>query len=161
MNDTAALPPNSSLTALRGAVCGVVGAGDALGRWDQVVWLWRIVSALDGLMAALWAIVYRLRAGEVLVGGVGPAEAVVRGARAVVAGSGLVRRRAGVRAVADRRVLTGAAAGGVPCGAWPQAGWGCRDRGLGGVSPVLAVRGRLFSELGWGASRSCVLIVPV
>ena len=79
MNNTAALPPNLSLSALRGAVGGVLGAGDGLGCWDQVVWLWRIFWALDGLMATLWAIVYRLRAGEMALGGVGPVGAMALG----------------------------------------------------------------------------------
>ena len=162
MDNTAGLSPNLSLSALRGAVGEVVGAADDLGCWGRVVSIWRIFWALDRLMAVLWAIVDRLRAGETPLGLGCPAGAAL-GERPGVAELRPVRLRAvaGVRAVSGRRVLTGAAAGGEPCGAWSQAGWGCRDRGLGGVSPVLAVRGRLFSELGWGASRSCVLIVPV
>ena len=130
MNKTAAASRNLSLNALRGAVGGVVGAGDAVGCWDQLVWLWRILSALDGLMVTLWAIVYRLRAGEIALGGVCPAGAM-------------------------------APAGGEPRGARPLMEWGRRDRGLVALSPVQGARWRMFSEPGWGASRSCDLIVPV
>jgi len=164
MNNTAALPPNLSLSALRGAVGGVVGAADELGCWDRVVSIWRIFWALDGLIAVLWAIVHRLRAGDAVVGGGCPAGAAL-GERAVVAGSGPVRVRAvsGVRAVAGRRVLAGAVAsvGRVRLGARARVDWGRRGRVLVGVSPVLAVRGRWFSEFGWGVGRNCVLIVPV
>jgi hypothetical protein len=165
MNKTAAASRNLSLNALRGAVGGVVGAGDAVGCWDQLVWLWRILSALDGLMVTLWAIVYRLRAGEIALGGVCPAGAMALGARPVVAASRLarVRARTGVRTMPDRRGLTGAMApaGGEPRGARPLMEWGWRDRGLVALSPVQGARWRMFSEPGWGASRSCDLIVPV
>jgi hypothetical protein len=163
MDNTAAPSPNSSLNALRGAVGGVLGAAGAVGCWDQLVSIWRIFWALDGLIAVLWAIVDRLRAGDELVGGGCPAGAAWD-ERPVVAGSGPVRRRAvaGVRAVSGRRVLTGAVAsvGRVRRGARARVDWGRRGRVLGRISPVLAVRCRLFSELGWGASRNCVLIVP-
>ena len=162
MDNTAAVSPNLSLSALRGAVGGVVGAVDDLGCWDRAVSIWRIFWALDGLIAVLWAMVHRLRAGDVLVGGGCPAGAA-RDERPVVAGSGPVRRRAVAcgRAVSGRRVLTGAVAsvGRVRRGGRSLVAW--RGRVLVGMSPVLAVRSRLFSELGWGSSRSCVLIVPV
>ena len=159
MDNSAAVSPPLSLNALRGAVGGVVGAADGLGCWDQVVSIWRIFWALDGLIAVLWAIVHRLRAGEVRLGGVCPAGAAL-GERPVVAGSGPVRRRAvaRVRAMAGRRVLTGAVAS---VGRVRRFAWVDRrrcDRGLGGVSPV---RCRLFSELGLAPSSICVLIVPV
>ena len=164
MNNTAAISHNLSLSALRGAVGGVVGAADGLGCWDRVVSIWRIFWALDGLIAVLWAIVHRLRAGEVRLGGVCPAGAAL-GELPVVAGSGPVRRRAvaRVRAMAGRRVLTGAVAsvGRVRRGERSLVGWGWRGRVLVGISPVLAARCRLFSELGWGSSRNCALIVPV
>ena len=164
MDNTSAISPNLSLSALRGAVGGVVGAADGLGCWDRVVSIWRIFWALDGLIAVLWAMVHRLRAGDVLVGGGCPAGAA-RDERPVVAGSGPVRRRAVAcgRAVSGRRVLTGAVAsvGRVRRGVRARVDWGRRGRVLVGVSPVLAVRGRWFSELGWGELRNCVLIVPV
>ena len=158
MDNSAAVSPPLSLNALRGAVGGVVGAADGLGCWDRVVSIWRIFWALDGLIAVLWAIVHRLRAGEVRLGGVCPAGAAL-GERPVVAGSGPVRRRAvaRVRAMAGRRVLTGAVAS---VGRVRRFAWVDRrrcDPGLGGVSPV---RCRLFSELGWGSSRNCAPIVP-
>jgi hypothetical protein len=165
MNTAAAISPNSSLNALRGAVGGVVGAAEDGDCWDRLVWLWRILSALDGLMATLWAIVYRLRAGEIALGGVCPAGAMALGARPVVAASRLarVRARTGVRTMPDRRGLTGAMAlaGGEPRGARPLMEWGWRDRGLVALSPVQGGRWRMFSESGWGASRSCDLIVPI
>jgi hypothetical protein len=165
MNTAAAISPNSSLNALRGAVGGVVGAAEDGDCWDRLVWLWRILSALDGLMVTLWEIVYRLRAGEIALGGVCPAGAMALGTRPVVAASRLarVRARTGVRAMPDRRGLTGAMApaGGEPRGARPLMEWGWRDRGLVALSPVQGGRWRMFSEPGWGASRSCDLIVPV
>ena len=163
MDNTAAAFPNSSLSALRGAVGGVVDAVDAVGWWDQLVWLWRIMSALDGLMVTLWAIVHRLRADGELLGGVCPAGAMALGERAAVAGSGRRRAGAGVRAMPGRRVLTGAVApaGGVRLGARPLMEWGWQDRVSVGLSPVQGGRWRMFSESGWGASRSCDLIVPV
>ena len=168
MNDTAAVSSNPSLNALRGAVGGVVGAGDAVSCWDQLVWIWRIMRALDGLISVLWAIVHRLRAGEIPLGGVCPAGAMAAtdcGERPVVVGSGLVRRRAvaRVQAMPGRRVLTGA----VASAGWaqrcerPQVDWGRRDQVWAGMSPVLGARGGRFSEPGWGGSRSCVLIVTV
>jgi hypothetical protein len=155
MDNTSAHSPNSSLSALRGAVGGVFGATDAVGCWDRLVWLWRILGALDGLMAVLWAIVDRLRAGDGLLDGGCPAGAAALGERPGLAGLRLVR----VRAVSGRRVLAVASVGRVRRGA--QVGWGRRGRGLVGISPVLAVRSRRFSELGLGSSRSCVLFVPV
>jgi len=154
MNDNSAVSPPLSLSALRGAVGGVVGAADDLGCWDRLVSIWRIFWALDGLIAVLWAIVHRLRSGEGLVVGAPSDE------RPVVAGSRLVRVRAvaGVRAVSGRRVLTGAVASVGRGGRLPIA-W--RGRVLVGVSPALAVRCRRFSELGWGSARNCALIVPV
>ena len=164
MDNTAAVSPNLSLSALRGAVGGVVGAVDDLGCWDRAVSIWRIFWALDGLIAVLWAIVHRLRAGDGLVGGGFPAGAA-SGERSVVGGLRPVRLRAvaGVRAVAARRVLTGAVAsvGRVRRGGRSAMGWGWQGRVLVGESAVLAVRCRLFSELGWGAAQNCVLIVPV
>ena len=154
MNDNSAVSPPLSLSALRGAVGGVVGAADDLGCWDRLVSIWRIFWALDGLIAVLWAIVHRLRSGEGLVVGAPSDE------RPVVAGSRPVRVRAvaGVRAVSGRRVLTGAVASVGRGGRLPIA-W--RGRVLVGESPVLAVRGRRFSELGLGSARNCVLIVPI
>jgi hypothetical protein len=164
MNNTAAISPNPSLTALRGAVGGVVGAADDLGSWDRMVSIWRIFWALDGLIAVLWAIVHRLRCGDGLIGGGCPAGAA-SGERLVVAGSGPVRRRAvgGVRAVADRCVSTGAVAsvGRVRRGGRSVMAWSWHGRVLVGESAVLARWCRLFSELGWGAARSCVHFVPV
>jgi len=161
MNNSAAASPPLSLHALRGAVGEVVGATDDLGCWDRVVSIWRIFLALDGLIAALWAMVYRMRAGETLVGG-GFSAGAALGERPVAAGPGPVRRRvsAGARAVVGRCVLTGAVAsvGRVRrCPRVREAFW----RGLVRVPPVLAVRCRRFSEPGWVTSRSCVLIVPV
>ena len=163
MTDTVAFSPNSSLNALRGAVGGVVGAADGLGCWDRVVSIWRIFWALDGLIAVLWAIVHRIRAGEVPLGLGCPAGAAALGEPPRVVGLRQVRAVAGVRAVAARRVLTGAVAsvGRVRRGVRARVDWGRRGRVLVGVSPVLAVRGRWFSEFGWGVGRNCVLIVPV
>jgi len=161
MNQTVAPPLPLSLNALRDAVGGVVDAGDC---WDRLVCIWRIMRALDGLMAVLWAIVHRLRAGETPLG-VGCPVVAARDERPVIAGSGPVRLRAvaGVRAMPGRRVLTTAtaSAGRVQRGWWRRVDWGWRDRALAGTSPVLASRGRRFSESGWDASQSCVLIVPV
>jgi hypothetical protein len=169
MNRDSSFPPNSSLNALRGAVGGVVGAADTVGCWDQMVWLWRIFLQLDRLMAVLWAMIHRMRAGETWAGGVCPAGAVVLGARPVVAGSGSARRRgvARVLMMPERRVVAAAvdSAGEIRRGArladsgWRD--WGCRGRVLGAMSSMSAVRGSRFSESGWGGSRSCVLIVPV
>jgi hypothetical protein len=158
MNNTAAISPNPSLTALRGAVGGVVGAVDDLGCWDRMVSIWRIFWALDGLIAVLWAIVHRLRCGDGLIGGGCPAGAA-SGERSVVAGLRPVR----VRAVAGRRVLTGAVAsvGRVRRGGRSVMAWSWQGRVLVGESAVLARWCRLFSELGWGAARSCVHFVPV
>jgi len=157
MNDNSAASPPLSLSALRGAVGEVVGGADDLGCWDRMVSIWRIFWALDGLMAALWAIVDRLRSGEGLVGGAPSDE------RPVVAGLRPVRVRAvtGVRVVSGRRVLTGAvtSVGRVRRGGRPLVVW--RSRVLTGVSPVLAVRCRRFSELGWGSAQNCALIVPI
>jgi len=152
MKTTTAVSSLSSLSALRGAVGGVVDAADAEGWWDRLVWLWRILSALDGLMATLWAIVDRLRAGEIVPGGVCPAGTVAMGARPVVAGSRPVRRRV----VADR---CGVAV--VPAErARPRMEWGWRDLGLVAMAPIAAARLRISSESGWRASRSCAIIVP-
>jgi hypothetical protein len=161
MNNTAVLSHDPSLSALRGAVGGVV---DAVGCWDRLVSVWRLFWALDGLMAVLWAIVDRLRAGNELVGRGYPAE-VASGERPGVAVLRPVRLRAvaGVRAVAGRRVSTRAvaSAGRVRRCERSLVGWGWQGRVLVGISPVLAARCRWFSELGWGSSRTCVLIVPV
>ena len=168
MNDTVAFPPNSSLTALRGAVGEVLGAGDAVGCWDRMVALWRIFLALDGLIAVLWGIVHRLRAGEMVLEERYPAGAVaVLGERPGRAGSGLVRLRSSRR----RAAAVGVSVMAGPCGLMGSVGrarvrfgrveFGRRDRGLAGMSPVLAVRGRRFSDLGWGGLRNCALIVPV
>jgi hypothetical protein len=162
MDNTSAVSPNLSLSALRGAVGGVVGAADDLGCWDRVVSIWRIFLALDGLMAVLWAIVDRLRAGDGLLGGGCPdGAAAALGERPVVAGSGLMRAVAGVRAVSGRRVLAGAVVSVVRVRRCARARVEWRDRVLVGVSSVSAVRCRRFSELGWGAARNCVLFVPV
>ena len=164
MDNTVAVSPNSSLSALRGAVGEVLGAADAVGCWDRLVLVWRLMWALDGLMAVLWAMVDRLRAGDGLVG-LGCPAGVACDERPVAAGSGPVRRRAVavVRAVSGRRVLTGAVAsvGRVRRGGRSVVAWSWPGLDLVGVSPVLAVRCPRFSELGWGSSRSCVLIVPV
>ena len=69
MDSTTAVSPHSSLTALRGAVGGVMRAGDALGRWDRMVSLWHIFCALDALMAVLWSFVQRVRTGEMPIDG--------------------------------------------------------------------------------------------
>ena len=156
MNEIASPPPPLNLHALRGAVGDVVGAA---GCWGQLVWIWRIMGALDGLIAVLWAIVHRLRAGDVLVGGGCPAGAGLD-RRLMVAGTGPVRRRpvVRVRAVAVRRVLTEAEASVGRVQGFSPGNRGRFDCGLDGISPV---RRRLFSELGCGASRNCVPIVPV
>jgi len=161
MNHTAATSPQLSLSALHGAVGDVVGVADGAGCWDRVVSIWRIFLALDGLMAALWAIVHRLRCGDGLDAG-DCVVAAVLDERPVVAGSGLVRRRAvaGVRAVAGRRVLTGAVASVGRVRRFGRVGWRRRRRGRV-LRRVLAVRCRLISEPGVGLSRNCVLIVPV
>jgi len=155
MNDCSAVSPPLSLSALRGAVGEVVGAADEVGCWDRLVSIWRIFWALDGLIAVLWAIVDRLRAGDGLVGGACPAGTVL------CRRPGRVRAVAGVRAVSGRRVVTGAVAsvGRVRRGGRALVAW--RGRVLVGESPVLAVRGRRFSELGLGSARNCVLIVPI
>jgi hypothetical protein len=54
-----------------------------------------------------------------------------------------------------------APAGGVRRGARPLMAWGWRGRVSVGLSPVQGGRWRMFSESGWGALRSCDLIVPV
>jgi hypothetical protein len=160
MDNTSAVSPNLSLSALRGAVGGVVGAADDLGCWDRVVSIWRIFWALDGLMAVLWAIVDRLRAGEVSLGGGCPAGTMaVLGERPGIAGLRRVRAVAGVRAVSGRRVLAGAVASVGRVRRFSRARMEWRGRVLVGISPVLAVRCRLFSELGWGLSRNCTLFV--
>jgi len=155
MNKTAGVSPSLSLSALRGALGEVVGAGD-VGCWDRVVSVWRIFCALDRLIAVLWGIVHRLRAGEVLVG-------VDCSAGAVVAAP--VRRRvvARVRAVAGRRVLTGAVAsvGRVRRYRRARVRWALRGRGLAWRAPGLAVRGHFSSEVGRGAGPNCVLIVTI
>ena len=171
MNKRVATPPHSSLTALRGAVGEVLGAGDAVGCWDRMVALWRIFLALDGLIAVLWGIVHRLRAGEMVLEERYPAGAVaVLGERPGRAGSGLVRLRSSRRRAAAVGVSVMAGSCGL-MGPVGSVGWarvrfgrvacGRRDRGLAGMSPVLAVRGRRFSDLGWGGLRNCALIVPV
>jgi hypothetical protein len=163
MNSTTALSPHLSLTALRGAVGGVVGAEDGGGCWDQLVWLWRIFSALDGLMAVLWALVHRIRADGVKLALVGPAVAeIVRREPSVVTG---VRRRAvaGGQAVPGRRVSSAVVAlvRPVQWGARVPVDWGPRGRDLAWRAPVLAVRGSRFSKLGMGDAQNCALIVPV
>jgi hypothetical protein len=161
MNDNSAVSPNLSLSALRGAVGGVFEMADDLGRWDRLVGIWRIFLALDGLIGVLWAIVHRLRGGGGLFVGSFSARAA-RAERLVVAGSGPVRLRAvaGVRTMAGRRVLTEAVAsvGRVRRSSRARVDWG---PGVAGVSPVLAIRRRRFSELGWSSSWSCVLIVTI
>ena len=157
MNKTAAVSPLLSLRALRGAVGEVVGADD-VSCWDRVVSIWRIFWALDRLIAVLWAIVHRIRDGEVLAGGDCPAGAVV-------VAPGPVQRRgvARIRAAVGRRVLTGAVAsvGRVRRYRRARVDWGPLCREWGWQAPVLAVRGRFSSELGRVPSRNCVLIVPV
>ena len=159
MNKTAAVFPVLSLSALRGAVGEVVGGADEMGCWDRVVSVWRIFLALDGLIAVLWAIVHRIRDGEALAGGECPAGAVV-------AASGPVRRRAvaGARAAVGRCVLTEvvASVGRVRRRAWVGGvRWWAEAHPTCWLAPVLAVRGRRFSEIVWGSSRNCGLIVPV
>lgn len=173
MNDTVAFPPTSSLTALRGAVGEVVGAGDPVGCWARAVWLWRIFMALDGLIAVLWGIVDRIAAGEMVLEGRCPVAAVpVLGERPAGAGFGPVRRRvrrrvlgravAGVPAVAGRRVVAAAvASAGRAHVRFGREACGRRGRGLVGVSPGVSVRGRWVSNGGWGAAQTCAVNVPV
>jgi len=162
MNRDAAISCDLSLTALRGAVGGVVGVGRAVDCWDQVVWLWRIFRQLDGLIALLWAMVHRIRAGELGVGGGCPAGAAAWGEPAVVAGSRRARLRAvaGVRAMPGRRGLAVASAGAARGGDWP-AGFDWRGGGWGALPPVPAAWGLRFSDLGWDALQSCVLNVTI
>ena len=158
MANTSAVSPNSSLSALRGAVGGVLGAADDLGCWDRVVSIWRIFLALDRLIAVLWAIVERLRAKVDLAGGVGPAKVAPSG-RPQVGGS----RPKRVRALSGRRPSTAVVVSvrrilpshrpPVGC-AWP----GCD---LGGISSVPAIQSLLFSELGWAAARDCAVFVTI
>ena len=161
MTEIASPPPPLNLHALRGAVGDVVGAA---GCWGQLVWIWRIMGALDGLIAVLWAIVHRLRAGEALPRGECP-EAAARCERPVMAGSGPVRLRAvvGARALPERRVPAAAvaSAGRVRRGARRQVEWRWPDRVSARMSAVLVREGRGFSDLGGSAAQSCVLIVPV
>ena len=163
MDNTVAAPPNLALNALRGAVGEVVGAADDLGCWDRLVSIWRIFWALDGLISVLCAIVHRLRAGEVPPDGDCLGRTCLAGTAAetgenlVVVGPGMVRRRpaAGVRA---RPV---ASVGRVRRCGRPVVEWGWRGPGLGGISPVLAVRCRLVSKLGRRLSRNRAQIVPI
>ena len=67
MNSRVGASPHSSLCALRGAVGEVVGGGAVVRCWDRMVWLWRIFLALDGLIAMLWGMVDRLRAGDLVL----------------------------------------------------------------------------------------------
>jgi hypothetical protein len=160
MNDTVAFSPNSSLTALRGAVGEVVGAGDAVGCWDRVVSLWRIFWALDGLIAVLWGIVDRLRAGEMVLEGRCPVGAVaVLRERAGRAGCEPARVRAavaGIRAVVGRRVL----ARPVVSVGRARVDLGSIEPGLVGMSPVLAILCWRFSNGGLDLSQNHVPIVP-
>ena len=175
MNRDVRISPDLSLTALRGAVGEVVGVGRAGDCWDQIVGLWRIFQQLDRLMALLWTMIHRIRAGEHGVAGVCPAAAAIGCARVVVAGSGLGRLRAvaGDRAMPGRPGLMGAVASAgegrlVDLGSWdcglPDRGWpdpGCQARCWGELPPMSGGGWRRFSESGWGGARSCVLIVPV
>jgi hypothetical protein len=154
MNGGFSPSPDLSLRALRGAVGEVVGGA---GCWDRVVSIWRIFWALDGLISVLWGIVHRLRAGEMLVGLDGPAEVVVASHQR----PGRRRAVAGGMAMPGRRVLTSVATsvGGMRRER-PRVDWDWRGRKMVVMPPVLAVRGARFSELGWGLSRNCILIVP-
>ena len=160
MDNTVAAPPNLALNALRGAVGEVVGAADDLGCWDRLVSIWRIFWALDGLISVLWAIVHRLRAGEVPPDGDCLGRTCLAGAAAetgenlVVVGPGMVRRRA----AAGVRARPVASVGRVRRYQRARVAFG---RVLAGVSPVLAVRCRRSSELGWVAARNCALIGPL
>jgi len=158
MNKTA-VSPSLSLSALRGAVGGVMGAADEVGCWDRVVSIWRIFWALDRLMAVLWAIVDRLRAGEgCLAGAVGTERPLVAASgpvRLLVARPRLVRRRA---VAAVRPVVT--VGRGRRCLRAP-VDWGPLSRGLAWRAPDLAVWGLRFSAVGSGLTRNCVHFVPV
>ena len=164
MNRSVALPANSSLRAL----CGAVGeVADAVGGWDRLVSLWRIFRALDQLMAVLWSIVHRSAADGVPVGGFCPGGAMaVLSEPPGVGGTGAVRRASRMPTARLRAVRPVAAVAGVRA----MAGWsglaGRVDRPggarvMGGISPVLAVRCRRFSEPRWDTSQNDVLIVPV
>jgi len=155
MSEPAAFSPNLSLAALRGAVGDVVGVADEVGCWDRLVSIWRIFWALDALIAVLWAIVHRLRAGELVLGGECPAEAV-----SVERGMVARFRPLRVRAVAGARAVASVGRVRVRVGVRVRVAWGRRGRELAWRAPVLGVRGRRFSELAVGASRIRVLIVP-
>ena len=153
MSEPVAFSPQSSLNALRGAVGGVWGVADETGCWDRLVSIWRILWALDELMAVLWAIVFRLRAGDVALGVVCRAEVVCAG-RVAVAGVRRVRLRAGLR-----RIVAGVRP--VAMAGRARVAWARQGRRLAWRAPDLGIRGRRFSELAMGASRSCVLNVPI
>ena len=175
MNITTASPPNSSLSALRGAVGEVVGDGDPRGCWGRVVLLWRIFRALDGLMALLWDIVQRIGAGEIKLDGCSAADvAVMPVPLVVVAGAGLERRGLALRpavrlgspvlAAAEMPALWREAGdcGRSTAGRWvlPGAG-GWLGRELVGEPAGFGGRCLPVLELGWGGLENCVLIVPV
>jgi hypothetical protein len=159
MDRTVSLPRNSSLDALRGAVGEVVG--DGVGRWDRMLSLWRIFTALDALMAVLWGIVHRIAAGEIEVDGHEPVGAVaVRGMRPGVAGPVRVRiwtsrlrpGVSGIAVVAERRGTTadGASGAGV---LW--------DVGSAETPSMLADEVPRFSNRRLGALENCAHFVPV
>ena len=142
MNRTA-VSPSLSLSALRGAVGGVVGAADELGCWDRVVSIWRIFWALDRLIAVLWAIVERLRADDGCSAGAERSLIAVSGSVRVL----VVRRRSGRRrAVATVRPV--ASVGRVRRCLRAPVDWGLLGRGLAWRAPDLVFRGRRFLEVG-------------
>ena len=163
MNSSAALPPNSSLRALRGAIGEVVGTGDAVGGWDRLVSLWRIFWALDRLIAVLWSIVHRIAAGDLPFDGVYPAGQV---AGTGVAGSDLVQRTSRRRTARRRTARPRCAMAGVRAMAGrgvtmrPVASLGCA-RGLVEMSAILMVGYRRFSNLRVSTPQNRAIIVLI
>jgi hypothetical protein len=164
MNRTPLPAHHSGLSALRGAVDGIVGATDAVGTWDRLVWVWRILCALDGLIATLWGIVRQLREGQMALGAIGGSAMMVRVDMPVVARSERRLRRvvAGVHAVPERPGLTRvvAAARRVPGPVLPQWDWGWRGRAEGGLAPVVAAGCLSAAKFRWGVTENCALLVP-
>lgn len=165
MNTRVAVPPNSSLSALRGAVSELVGAGDAVDGWNRLVSLWRIYRALDRLIAVLWSIVHRIAASEMPLDGRSPVVAVAC-ERPIMAGSGLGRRATRRRPARLRTVLPRATVACVPAIVGRRvpvervASPGRAHR-LDRVSSVVAVRCRPFLDLARAPLRNCAVIVPV
>ena len=153
MNDTVTSPPNPSLTALRGAVGGFVGSADDGGCWKRVVSIWRIFLALDRLIAVLWAIVERLRAGDGLVDGVRPAKVAPSEAPRVGELRPIRARAVTVRCVPTAMVVS---VGRVLPDHRPPVAWVWPGSDRVGILPVLSVRSRLILELWWAAAHKCV-----